>query len=85
MPIHKQVRYSAVESSPHNAWIGDSNPGGNYTSFSVSHRINSFSSENCSFCTLNAINCKFEQFAIHLLCLTDGNINWKFYILFVST
>ena len=46
---------SVVESSLRNPWIGDSNPGGNYTSFSVSRTMNTFfSSENCSFCTLKA-------------------------------
>ena len=51
-PFISKSDSSAVECSPRNPWIGGSNPGGNYTSFSASGRVNPFSSENCSFCTL---------------------------------
>ena len=44
---------SVAESSPRNPWIGCPNPGGNYNSFSVSRRLDPFSSENCSFYILN--------------------------------
>ncbi len=48
---------SVVESLPRKLWIGSSNPSGNYTLFSVSRRMNPFSSENCSLCTLyNKVN-----------------------------
>ncbi len=51
-PFISEPDSSMVESSLRNPWIGGSNPSRNYTSFSVSRRINPFSSENCSFCTL---------------------------------
>ncbi len=41
-----------IERSLCNPRIEGSNPSGNYTSFSVSRRMNPFSSENCSLCTL---------------------------------
>ncbi len=44
---------SVVKSLLRNPWIGGSNPGGNYTAFLVSRRMNHFSSENWSFFTLN--------------------------------
>ncbi len=51
-PFISESDSSVVESSLRNPFIGGSNTGGNYTSFSVSRRMNPFSSENCSFCTL---------------------------------
>ncbi len=40
IPFKSKSDSSVVESSPHKPWIGGSNPGGNYTSFSVSRRLN---------------------------------------------
>ncbi len=55
MPINQQVSL-VVESLLRNPWIGGSNPGGNYISFSVSRRMNPFSSENVHFVPLMGIN-----------------------------
>ncbi len=46
---------SAVENSFRNPYIEGSNPGGNYTSFLVTRRMNPVSSENNSFWTLKVI------------------------------
>ena len=48
-PFISKSDSSVVESSLRNPWIGGSNPGGKYTSFSVSRRMHPFSYENCSF------------------------------------
>ncbi len=59
-----QIAQCMVESSLRNPWIGGSNPGGIYSSFSVSYRMNPFSSENCSFCTLKPIFTGTQWFSV---------------------
>ncbi len=66
-PFISESDSSVVESSLRNPWIGGSNPGGNYTSFSVSRRMNPFTSENCSFCTLNALQFPSRIIPIHVI------------------
>ncbi len=79
VPVISKSNSLVVKWSPRNPWIKGLNPGGRYTSFSVSHRINPFSSENCSFCTL-------RSFAIDLMTC-DILINYterKYHSLLIS-
>ena len=50
--VTPNINSKSIESSPRYPWIEGSNPGGNYTSSSVSRKMNPFSSEKGSFCTL---------------------------------
>ncbi len=65
----------AVKSSPHNPWIEGSNPAGKYTSFLVSRRLNPFSSENCSFCTLKSLYKTMKTIERRRLLTINPNIN----------